>query len=160
VTSVAGVVVIGIGNQFRGDDGAGPAVVARLAGRAPAGVQLLISDGEPTRLLEAWTGAAVAVVVDTVAGDPGAAGLLHRVVVPGSADTGPDLVAAEEGLVSSHGFGLGTAIELGRVLGRMPARLVVHCIGGCDFGSGAGLSPAVAAGLDDLAAAVLADATG
>ena len=41
------VVVIGVGNEFRHDDGIGPAVVARLRGQAPAAVDLLVSDGEP-----------------------------------------------------------------------------------------------------------------
>ncbi len=48
-------VVIGIGNEFRRDDGAGPAVIGQLRGRAPAGVRLVITDGEPTRLIDAWT---------------------------------------------------------------------------------------------------------
>ena len=60
------VVVIGVGNEFRRDDGAGPAVVARLRDLAPPGVRLVITDGEPTRLIDAWAGAALAVVVDAV----------------------------------------------------------------------------------------------
>ena len=56
--------VIGVGNEFRRDDGAGPAVVAKLRDPAPPGVELVTIDGEPTRLIEAWTGAALAVVVD------------------------------------------------------------------------------------------------
>ena len=62
----APVVVIGVGNEFRRDDGAGPAVVARLRDLAPPGVRLVITDGEPTRLIDAWAGAALAVVVDAV----------------------------------------------------------------------------------------------
>ena len=65
------VVVIGIGNEFRRDDGIGPATVARLRGQAPAAVQLLVSDGEPAGLIEAWSGADLAVVVDAVRAEPG-----------------------------------------------------------------------------------------
>jgi hydrogenase maturation protease len=64
------VVVIGVGNEFRRDDAAGPAVVTSLRGRVPPGVELVLTDGEPTRLIEAWTGAALAVVVDAVRADP------------------------------------------------------------------------------------------
>ena len=64
------VVVIGVGNEFRRDDGAGPAVIARLGDLAPSGVRLVITDGEPVRLVEAWSGAAVAVVVDAVRAQP------------------------------------------------------------------------------------------
>ncbi len=35
---------------------AGPAVIARLRDLAPPGVRLVITDGEPARLVEAWTG--------------------------------------------------------------------------------------------------------
>ena len=58
--------MIGVGNEFRRDDGAGPAVLASLRDRVPPGVDLVLTDGEPTRLIEAWTGAAVAVVIDAV----------------------------------------------------------------------------------------------
>ena len=58
------IVVIGVGNEFRRDDGAGPAVIGQLRDRVPAGVELVITDGEPTRLIEAWAGAALAVIVD------------------------------------------------------------------------------------------------
>ncbi len=75
------IVVIGVGNEFRRDDGAGPAVLARLRDLAPPGVRFVITDGEPTRLIEAWTGAALAVVVDAVRADPPHPGQVHRFVV-------------------------------------------------------------------------------
>jgi hypothetical protein len=40
MTAPGRVVVIGVGNEFRRDDGIGPAVVARLRDRAPATVEL------------------------------------------------------------------------------------------------------------------------
>ena len=41
-------------------------MVGRLRDRVPPGVDLIITDGEPTRLVEAWTGAALAIVVNAV----------------------------------------------------------------------------------------------
>jgi len=148
------VVVIGVGNEFRGDDGAGPAVLRTIQDLLPPGVELLVSDGEPTQLLEAWTGACLAIVVDAVAGGQAAPGTLHRVVV--DAD---ELTPAAEATTpaSTHGLGLGTAIDLARALGRMPARLIVHGVQASDFSQGVGLSATVAAAVDQLAAAVLAD---
>ena len=70
MTAGGRVVVIGVGNDFRRDDGAGPAVVASLRGRVPPGVELVLTDGEPTRLIEAWAGAALAIVVDAVRAHP------------------------------------------------------------------------------------------
>ena len=142
--------VIGVGNEFRRDDGAGPAVVGQLRDRVPPGVELVITDGEPARLIEAWTGAALAVVVDAVRAQPPQPGTVHRFVVdrPG---TGTERTA------SSHGLGLDDAISLAIALDRMPGRLIVHAIEAADLGQGTGLTPAVAAAMGTVASAILDD---
>jgi hydrogenase maturation protease len=144
------VVVIGLGNEFRRDDGAGPAVVARLRDLVPAGVELAITDGEPTRLIEAWTGAALAVVVDAVRAQPPQPGRIHRFVLDR-----PGAGAGQS--ASSHGFGLDDAIALALALDRMPGRLIVHAIEAADLTQGTGLTPAVAAAVGPAATAILDD---
>jgi hydrogenase maturation protease len=144
------VVVIGVGNEYRRDDGAGPAVVTSLRGRVPPEVELVLSDGEPTRLIEAWTGAALAVVVDAVRADPPRPGRVHRFVLDGP-------LAPTTRTASSHGFGLDDAIRLALALDRMPGRLVVHAIEAADLSQGPGLTSLVAAAVGDVARAVLAD---
>jgi hydrogenase maturation protease len=144
------VVVIGVGNEFHRDDGIGPEVVCRLRGRTAPGVELLVSDGDPTRMIEAWTGAAQAVVVDAVLTDRPRPGRLHRLVI-GREDLPRDRP------VSSHGLGPGDAIALARALGRMPGLLIVHAVEAADVGPGAGLTPAVAAAVQVLTDAVLRD---
>ena len=144
------VVVIGVGNEFRHDDGIGPAVVGRLRDLVPSGVELVITDGEPTRLIEAWTGAALAVVVDAVRAQPPQPGRVHRFVVDRPADG-----AART--ASSHGFSLDDAIALALALDRMPGRLIVHAIEAADLSQGTGLTPAVAAAVDRAATAILDD---
>jgi len=146
----APVVVIGVGNDFRRDDGAGPAVVARLRDLVPPGVRLTITDGEPARLVEAWTGAAVAVVVDAVRARPPHPGQVHRFVVDQPR-------AGMEQAASSHGLGLDDAIALAVALDRMPGRLIVHAIEAADLTQGPGLTPPVAAAVGVVAAAILAD---
>jgi hydrogenase maturation protease len=180
----AGPVVVGVGNPYRGDDGIGPAVLDRLeraglgAGGA-AGVTLVPSDGEPTRLIEAWEGAAVAVVVDAVRTGAAPVGTVHRwelVTHPGS--TGPsgspgvsgspavlDTSCARGGSPDgwpgdpgagggTHALGLADALELASALGRLPTRLVVYGVEGVAFGLGDAMSPAVAAAADRVAAAI------
>ncbi len=149
-TPISPVVVIGVGNDFRRDDGAGPAVIARLRDLAPPGVRLVITDGEPARLVEAWSGAAVAVVVDAVRADPPRPGTVHRFVVdqPRAGIARP---------ASSHGLGLDDAIRLAVALDRMPGRLIVHAIEAADLTQGPGLTPPVAAAVGTVAAAVLDD---
>jgi hydrogenase maturation protease len=161
VTRAGRAVVIGVGNDFRGDDGAGPAVLARLTGRVPPGVDLVESDGEPANLLEAWDGASVAIVVDAVQAGSAPAGALHRVEIAAlRAVPGPEPVGESAGLSGSHQLGLGSALGLAQVLDRLPARLIVHGIQGGDFTLGAGLSKPVAGAIDDLVAAVIADLAG
>ena len=42
-------------------------------------MQLLVCDGEPTRMIEAWACASLAVVVDAVLASPPVPGRLHRI---------------------------------------------------------------------------------
>jgi hypothetical protein len=50
--------------------------------------------------------------------------------------------------IARCGPDLGEAVELGRVLGRLPVRLVLYAVEAGDVGYGEGLSPAVAAAAD------------
>jgi len=128
VTGRPPVAVIGIGNRMRGDDGLGPAAIDLLAGGPdlPAGtVETIVLDGEPTRLVDAWDQRRLAVVVDAiVTGErPGTA---HRFEVgpEGEGESADDELPVPRAGPSSHGAGPAEAVALGRVLGRLPARLV------------------------------------
>jgi hydrogenase maturation protease len=137
-------VVIGVGNEFRRDDGLGPAVVAHLRTMPiPADVSLAISDGEPTRMMELWAGAELAVVVDAVRTNRDHGGHLYELAVDGLANT------ATAG--TSHHVGLGATVELARALDRLPRRLIVFAVDGVEFGFGPELSPAVAAAVEPVA---------
>lgn len=142
-------VVIGIGNSFRRDDGVGLAVAARIADAALPGVSVVTASGEPSALLDAWTGVARAVVVDAVAGEHAVPGRVRRW-------TADDLDAATA-VVSSHALGLAGTAALGRVLGRMPAELVVFTVETADTGHGVGLTPTVAAAVPTVIDAILAE---
>jgi hydrogenase maturation protease len=139
-------VVIGLGNEFRRDDGFGPRVLAELAARRDHdgcldGVELRVSDGEPARLLDAWDGTDLAVVVDVAAGRTGP-GSWTEVALPD---------AGARHVTSGHDVGLGDTVALARVLGRLPERLVVLVAYGEEFGFGVGLSEAVAAAIRPVA---------
>jgi hydrogenase maturation protease len=145
-------VVIGVGNRYRGDDGAGPEVAARLRNSAPPGVEVLEYDGDPAGLLDLWDGADLAVIIDAVRSPNGAAGELHRVEV--NTETGMTPAPA----VSSHGIGPGEAVELARALGRLPRRLVLYGVEARTFSPGRQLSSeveaAIAIAADRIAAEV------
>ncbi|HEY7146718.1 MAG TPA: hypothetical protein VH637_20950 [Streptosporangiaceae bacterium] len=52
------------------------------------------------------------------------------------------------------------AIQLALALDRMPGRLIVHAVEAADLTQGTGLTPLVAAAVDDEASAVLSDLRG
>ncbi|MFP3986676.1 hydrogenase maturation protease [Streptomyces sp. E11-3] len=147
--------VIGVGNDFRRDDGVGWAVVARLRERSaarplPPGTVLALCDGDPGRLIGLWEGADLAVVVDAAHAHPGTPGRVHRLELDSERLSQPPTT-------SSHGLGLGEAVELARVLGRLPGRLVAYAVEGADTSMGTGLTPAVAAVVAPLAESVAAE---
>lgn len=141
-------VVIGIGNSFRRDDGVGLAVAERIAQRGLPAVRVVTATGEPSALLDAWTGASVAVVVDAVVGSDSTPGRIRRW-------TARDLDATPA--VSSHAMGLAQTCALGQALGRMPDELVMFTLDVADTGHGVGLTPAVATAVSRAIDAVLAE---
>jgi len=141
-------VVIGIGNDFRRDDGVGLTVAGEITERHLPGVRVVTEIGEPGALLEAWNGVARAVVVDAAAGEDSTPGRIRRW-------TACDLEATA--VASSHALGLAQTCALGQALARMPHELVVFTVDIADTNHGIGLTPAVAAAVPDLVEAVLAE---
>lgn len=140
-------VVIGVGNEYRRDDGVGPAVAARFTSLRVPDVRVVVTDGDPARLLDAWTGMALAVVVDAVVVRAPSPGRVHRLTV----DALPNSGAAS----SSHGLGVPEAVELARALDRLPGRLVFYTVEISETGYGIGLTAPVAAAVATVTTAVL-----
>ncbi|HEY3089318.1 MAG TPA: hydrogenase maturation protease [Jatrophihabitantaceae bacterium] len=141
------IALIGVGNEFRCDDGIGPAVIASLRDQVPAGVTLTITDGEPTQLLDTWAGADLAVIIDAVMCEPSVPGRIHRT----------EAVPQPAAMASTHGLGIPDAVRLARALDQTPQRLVIYAVEAADLGFGHGLTPAVAAALPNVTRAVLAE---
>jgi len=146
----ATVVVIGIGNEWRHDDGAGLAVARELRERGGSGARVLEQDGDLNALLDALEGVDVALIVDSTssAAEPGSVRRL---------DPSRDNLADTLPRTSSHALGLAEALELARSLGRLPKRVVVYGIEGESFVMGAGLSPCVESAVEEVAEAVRSD---
>lgn len=143
-----GVLVIGIGNDFRRDDGVGLAVAAEIEKQRLPDVRVITTIGDPAPILEAWTGIPLAVAIDAAMGKGSTPGRIRR-WTPGD-DT-------ESGVVSSHALGLPQTYALGQAIGQMPQRLVVFTVDVEDISYGATLTPAVAAAVPAAAAAILAE---
>jgi len=130
------ILIIGIGNEYRRDDGVGVAVAKLLREQNLPHTTIIAATGEGTALMEAWAGAGTVILVDAVVSGA-VPGTVHRF------DALAQPVLPELFNHSTHAFGVAGAIELGRVLNRLPARLIFYGIEGEDFASGVGLSAAV-----------------
>src|SRR5512140_1524544 len=113
------LVVIGVGNLFRGDDAAGLLAARRL--RACRGVRAVEHTRDGLSLMEHWGPADHVVVVDALTSGH-APGTVFRF----EATEGP--VPGDAGWISSHSAGVAEGIETARVLGRLPASLTVFGI--------------------------------
>jgi hydrogenase maturation protease len=148
------ITVIGVGNPYRHDDGAGLAVITALHaafGDHPR-LRLLDLDGEPVRLVQAWTGSELVILVDAVRSDQ-PAGTLHEATEADLADLPSPGVA----LGGGHLLGISEAVELARAIDQLPPRLRVVGIEGADFDHGEGLSDAVVVACAELAARLVVD---
>jgi hydrogenase maturation protease len=128
--------VIGVGNAARGDDAAGLVAARRLGG-----VEL---EGDASALIDLVDGADDVVVIDAVRSGA-AAGTVHRIDAGG-------LSVALPRTASTHLIGVADALELARVLGRLPPHVVVYGIEGGRFGVGDPVSPEVVAAIDRVVA--------
>jgi hydrogenase maturation protease len=147
---VESVLVIGVGNDFRGDDAAGLLAVRRL--HACRGVRTVEHTKDGLSLMEHWRATDHVVVVDALCSghEPGT-------VFRFEATQGP--VPGDAGWVSSHAPGVAEGIETARVLGRLPASLTVYGIEAAQVDPGARVTPAVAGAVEEVALAILDDLT-
>lgn len=130
------VLVIGIGNEYRGDDGAGLVVARRIKELNLPDVRMLEAGGEGAALMEAWQGAEAAILIDAVYSG-GTPGTVYRF------DARTESIPAKFFHYSTHAFSVAEAIELARALNQLPPRLIVYGIEGLRFDAGVGLSAEV-----------------
>jgi hydrogenase maturation protease len=143
------VLVAGIGNVFRTDDGFGPEVARRLAALPwPAGVRVVDYGIRGMHLaydlLDPWD---ALVLVDALPdrGDPG--GLVVLEIGEEHLERG--------GRVDAHGMDPATVLAtLGALGGRLPPRTLLVGCQVAETGDGMGLTPGVEAAVDTAARAV------
>jgi hydrogenase maturation protease len=140
--------LVGIGNELRGDDGVGPYIVRRLEASGLGGVDYLVLGADVTALSEALGTTRHAYVFDALhSGAP--AGTVRRI------DALSEELPKELASCSTHGLALADAFELANALGYRPETLEVFGVEGQTFGLGRGLSAPVHA----AAAGIVCDLT-
>jgi len=132
----ARILVIGVGNEYRSDDAVGLVVARRLRRLSLENVTVIEESGEGADLLESWEGANMVIIVDA-ASSGAKPGTIHSI----------DARAKQipRGLLhySTHAFSVGEAVELARVMGRLPPHILVYGVEGARFEEGIALSGAV-----------------
>lgn len=131
------VLVLGVGNPQRGDDGVGPwavrCLVDRWHGPSLPGLRVSSIDGEATALLEQLEQADQVFIIDAChsGASPGALSRFDARMHP---------LPAKHFTLSTHAPGLAEALELARALNVMPDQCIVYAIEGESYAPGAPLS--------------------
>ena len=128
--------LIGIGNEYRCDDSLGLHVARALKKRHLVDTIVVESSGDGAELIEMFKSVRMAILIDAVSsgGNPGSIYQFNVHDQP---------LPAKLSFQSTHAFGVGEAIELARILGQLPSKLIVFTIEGENFSAGIGLSSKV-----------------
>jgi hydrogenase maturation protease len=135
--------VVGIGAPTRGDDAVGCEVAKAIGELRLPGVDV-VEHAEPIQLVDLVLGHPAVVVVDAML--TGAA--------PGVVRVFDGLPAPDFGPSSTHSLGVGQALELAGLLGRLPHQLFLVGIEIAEVGTGTGLSDPVRAAIPHAASQV------
>ncbi|MFN3532902.1 MAG: hydrogenase maturation protease [Candidatus Brocadia sp.] len=148
-----GILIIGIGNAYRGDDAVGLHVAQYLKKQARDHVHVIEESGDGTALMYCWKNADTVILIDAVYSGA-RPGTIHRF----DAHTQP--IPTNFFHYSTHAFGVAEAIELARALNLLPSRLTVYGIEGKCFEAGIGLSREVEKAAEEVLILVQHDIRG
>jgi hydrogenase maturation protease len=137
------ILVIGVGNEYRGDDAIGLLVARRVKEFGLENVKVIEESGEGAHLIEAWKGAETVIIVDAVSSgsNPGS---VHRF------DATARKIPSKFFHHSSHAFSVAEAVELARTMSQLPSRLIVIGVEGQSFEAGLGLSSEVKQAVEEV----------
>ncbi|MCI4325058.1 MAG: hydrogenase maturation protease [Thermoplasmata archaeon] len=142
--------VVGIGNEHRGDDAAGLLVVRRVRPLLGGVGRVVEATGAGTELIDLWEGRELVVAVDAVRSGGAPGSVVRR-------EVGPHPLPTPLSATSSHGFSLGQAVALGQALDRLPGTLILYGIEAAQFDPGSPPSAAVAAAIEPVAQQVASE---
>ncbi|MCX6641655.1 MAG: hydrogenase maturation protease [bacterium] len=143
------MLIIGVGNESRGDDGVGKLIARQVRAALLREADVLEMDGESAELIAAWQQTDRAILIDAMrSGQP--VGTIVRF------DASIKPLPQEFARVgSTHSFGVAEAIELSRTLGTLPRQVIVFGIEGESFENFKPLSPEVAAAIPEVIKRIL-----
>jgi len=133
------LLIIGVGNDFRRDDGVGLAVARRLKELLAGRVRVQAGVKDAAELIELWNGCSYVILIDAASCDlpPGS---IFKFDGLSDQSAFPKLVT-----FSSPALGVAEAVGLSKQLHRLPAQLEIYAVCGASFEMGTGLTEKVRA---------------
>ncbi len=132
------VLIIGVGNIFRNDDGAGIFAVNKLKEKNLPHTKVIEQSGEGVALMNSWENFETVIIIDAVSSGA-KPGKIHYL------NAKEQIIPKKFFNYSTHAFSVAESIELARVLDKLPSKLLIYGIEGKDFSGGQILSPKVEA---------------
>src|SRR3989339_518475 len=137
------ILIIGVGNAYRGDDAVGLRIVQDIKKMSPDHVNVIEQSGDGISLMDSWKDSDAVILIDAV--HSGAQpGTIHRF------DVHTQTIPTKFFHYSTHAFGVAEAIELARALKQLPKNLIVYGIEGKCFEAGIGLSLEVEKAVEEV----------
>jgi hydrogenase maturation protease len=135
--------IIGLGNGMRGDDAVGLLAARRLHQTIGDRAEVIEAEMAGVDLIQLMEGARVVILIDAARSGQ-SPGTIHRL----DASAGP--ISVRMAPHSSHALGTSEAVELARVMGVLPPRVIVYGIEAGNMEAGQALSSLVAQALDEV----------
>jgi hydrogenase maturation protease len=130
------ITIVGIGNEFRGDDGVALFTLRDLKDTLPPQVKIVEMTGDQSNLLELMQDTNNMIIIDAVNSTAPSGTILH---INASEEPFPHNFFA----ISSHGIDLAQSIELARTMKKLPSVVLIYGIVGRDFSFTTSLSQQV-----------------
>ena len=138
----AKILIIGIGNRFRGDDALGCVLADQIKELAAPDVEVITHSGEPASLIDLWQSRDCVILVDAVS-SRALAGTVHYI------DLQKHGLPDQFRSYSTHAFGIAEAIELARVLEKLPPKIVFYGVEGKSFSATETISPEILLAMEE-----------
>lgn len=142
------ILVVGIGNEYRSDDGIGLVIARKIREKKLPLVSVKEESGEGVALMEAWQGCENVILVDAISSGA-KPGTIFKI------DASKEIVPAKFFHYSTHAFSVAEAIELARAMKTLPPGLVVYGIEGACFSAGVRISQVVQESADQVIEQIL-----
>jgi len=144
------ILVIGLGNPLKADDGVGSTVAEMLKAKQAPGLEIISNRGEGLDLMSLWAGRDKVLVIDAIRSNS-MPGTLHRFEAH-SSPVPTNLFGR-----STHTVSLAESVELARALGQLPRLLFLYGIEAVDFTLGADMSEPVRQAIPKLVEKIIED---